>query len=109
MSPERFAYFPPHFLFHCFVFFLFLLKHQPLLSVQPKEKAEDEMEIDLAEDEEKEVAVSDGKKKQFLLPLHVKEHLKLLWNEERDALDLLFGTIQPIPGSEFFFFFFFFV
>jgi len=75
------------------------LEDQEEPSKATKKQDEDELEIEIEAAEDRE-ALSDGRKKKYLLPLEVREHLKLLWQEEKDILDAMFGALVPSHGGK---------
>ena len=49
-----------------------------------------------SDDDDEKLTEEEKKSHKFLHPLEVREHLKKLWKENQDILDIVFGHIDSV-------------
>lgn len=69
--------------------------------LEDEERSEDEADV-AAEEEDEEVPEDAGVTRgmKYMTPLHVYEHLKALWRNERPVLDLVFNSNALTAGAK---------
>lgn len=60
------------------------------------EDHESEEELEGLEVEGIDEEFKEGGQQKYISPLEVQDHIKKLWNREKDLLDLMYGKFEPI-------------
>ena len=61
-----------------------------------EELESEEEELEGVEIEGLDEEFKEGGQQKYISPLEVQDHIKKLWNREKDLLDLMYGKFEPI-------------